>query len=97
MSVVYPGKKSKDLIETYRNRVNKKDTIKANLSYLKRVSKPMVKYDLIRSIIEKKTNKAPVPTSGAKKSKKPAAEPSESVFTEKDFQDFQRSYFGVNN
>ena len=74
--------------------------IKANLNYLKRMSKPLVKYDLIRSIIEKKANKSAVAKAagaGGKKSKKQAEEQTESVFTEKDFQDFQRSYFGVNN
>jgi hypothetical protein len=53
--------------------------------YLKRISKPVVNYDLIKTALgDKFTSKVP----------KAKLQKEESVFTEKDFKDFQKTYFG---
>jgi hypothetical protein len=72
------------LIEKYCQ-LNKKSNLDSNLMYLKRISKPVVNYDLIKTALgDKFTSKVP----------KAKVQKEESVFTEKDFKDFQKTYFG---
>ena len=53
-----------------------------NLVYLKKISKPIVNYDFIRLALGDKS-----------KIKKETQNKKESVFTEKDFKDFEKTYF----
>lgn len=79
------GKKAKSLIEKYRQE-SKKNNLEANLKFLNRISKPIIKYDLIESAIANKSvNKKD------NKDKKKLEE--QSVFTEEDFKNFEKAYF----
>ena len=78
------GKQAKNLIEKYCQ-LNNKSNLDSNLIYLKKISKPVVNYDLIKLALgdtAKTKNKIEAP----KKNE-------ESVFTEKDFKEFEKSYF----
>ena len=77
------GKQAKSLIEKYCIQ-NSKSNLDSNLAYLKKISKPIINYDSIKPALEK--NKAVKPSKNKKEE--------ESVFTEKDFKDFSKSYFG---
>lgn len=77
------GKVSKSLVEKCNEQKNKKKALLTNnLSYLNKISKPVVKYDLIESVLNKKS-----------KPKEPTKKAEESVFTEEDFKNFEKSYF----
>lgn len=54
------------------------------MNFLNKISKPVVKYELIREAIEKKSIK---PEVQLKKEET-------SVFTDEDFKSFEKSYFG---
>ncbi len=60
------------------------NNLEANLLYLKKISKPVANFDLIRSAIEK---------SGPTETKAKAKEDEPSVFTDDDFKNFAKSYF----
>lgn len=54
--------------------------------YLKRISKPVINYDLIKSALgDSIKSKTPKETTKAQKE--------ESVFTDKEFKDFEKTYF----
>ncbi|RNA02683.1 active regulator of SIRT1 [Brachionus plicatilis] len=77
------GKVSKSLVEKCNEQKNKKKALLTNnLSYLNKISKPVVKYDLIESVLNKKS-----------KPKEHTKKVEESVFTEEDFKNFEKSYF----
>ena len=64
-----------------------KNNLDANLAYLKKISRPVANYELIRSALD--SNKLQ-----AKKSiKKDDDNDEASVFTEEDFKNFEKSYF----
>lgn len=70
------------LIEQYSKKLSHSN-LDANLAFLKKISKPVGKFDLIRDAVEQS-------------SRKPAAkkqEEEESFFTEEDFKSFSKSYF----
>ena len=77
------GKKAKTLIEKYRQD-SKKNNLDANLDYLSRISRPVIKYNLIESAISKQRKTVD-------KKQKKQDEPT--VFTEEDFKSFEKSYF----
>lgn len=81
------GKKAKSLIEKYRQE-SKKNNLEANLKFLNRISKPIIKYDLIESAIANKS----VNKKDNKDKKKQELE-EQSVFTEEDFKNFEKAYF----
>jgi hypothetical protein len=81
------GKKAKTLIEKYRQEC-KKNNLETNLKFLNKISKPIIKYDLIESAISKKSiNKK----DNKDKNKQESEE--KSVFTEEDFRNFEKAYF----
>jgi hypothetical protein len=76
------GKRPKSLIEQYCQQINHSN-LESNLAFLKKIAKPVGKFDLIRGAVEK-TSSRPI----AKKQ-----EEEESVFTDADFANFSKSYF----
>ena len=60
------------------------NNLEANLLYLKKISKPVANFDLIRSAMEK---------SGPTKTKAQVKGDEPSVFTDEDFKNFAKSYF----
>ncbi|CAF0909668.1 unnamed protein product [Brachionus calyciflorus] len=77
------GKVSKSLVEKYSDKkIKKANLLEKNLAYLKKISKPVVKYDLIEPALNSK-----------RKQKKEIRKEEESVFTEEDFKNFEKSYF----
>ncbi len=75
--------KPKTLIERYRHDMQQSN-LEANLLYLKKISKPVASFDLIRSAMEKR---------GPTKTKAQVKEDEPSVFTDDDFKNFAKSYF----
>ena len=61
----------------------KKSNLDANLRYINKISRPVVKFETIRDALEKKS------TSGAKKPQDKEG----SFFSEEDFKNFEKSYF----
>lgn len=77
------GKTSLSLVEKFYEKKSKKSALlKNNLQYLKKISKPVVKYDLIETVLNTRS-----------KPKESEKRPEESVFTEEDFKNFEKSYF----
>ena len=65
--------------------------MKANLNYLKKMSQVSVKYNSVKSALSQ--NKAMQKHENAKTSKQAMEDLQESVFTEEDFKDFEKTYF----
>lgn len=78
------GKNQKSLIEKYYQKINKSN-LDENLLYLKKISKPVAKYDLIRPALEKKLK--------TKTSKEETEKDEPTAFTDEDFKNFAKSYF----
>lgn len=78
------GKVSKSLIEKY-NQKNTKNNLESNLSYLKKISKPVVKYDIIKEALEK--------TSSRRTNQDKTKKEESTVFTDEDFKSFAKTYF----
>lgn len=77
------GKKSMSLVEKcYEKKSKKSALLKNNLNYLKKISKPVIKYDLIETVLNTRSNL-----------KEAEKKTEESVFTEEDFKNFEKSYF----
>ena len=86
--IIIIAKKPKSLLEKYCQEVNK-NNLDVNLAYLKKISRPVANYELIRSALD--SNKLQ-----AKKSIKKDDDEA-SVFTEEDFKNFEKSYFNKKN
>ena len=78
------------MIEKYHEE-KKKSNLDKNLSIIKNISKPVVKFDTIRSAILDKR------TLDALSRKQPPKKENESVFTEQDFKEFEKTYFNKKN
>lgn len=80
------------MIERY---IKQKDqnNLEKNLALLKKLSKPTVKYSLIKPAMQKLHRNERINEEGANNNKIIKAETETSVFTEEDFRDFEKTYF----